>query len=168
MEDRTSEIFSAVLQRRQMFQLAVVSLSSEDRHHLIDGLADSLKKRAVDISGFVKLGGWPQVETWCAGEHLCVILAEGRALPRGSSDAAEELLHSRFAEGGPWHQLAFSLAPAGGPMARQWLARRIKGEAPREKFLSERGTAAMDELYRGEFLTVFALSERPLPPPMPR
>lgn len=164
MEDRSSEIFTAVLQRRHLFQMAVLSLSEEDKHLLLDGLAENLKKRAVDISGFVKIGGWPQVETWCAGDHLCVVLAETRGLPRSSSEAVEELLRARMAEGGPWHQLVFSLSPRGGPAALQWLAQRIKGSDARDRFTNRCGETAMDELYRGEHLTIFALSSRPLPP----
>jgi len=164
MEDRSSEIFRAVLERRQMFQMAALSLSRDDRYHLVEELAETLRKRAVDISGFVKMGGWPQVETWCAGDHLCVVLAEARVLTRSSNDAAEELLRSRMAEGGPWHQLVFSLSPPGGPAARQWLSHRIKDSEVRDRFLHRPGETALDELFGGEFLTIFALSAQPLPP----
>lgn len=162
MDDRSHEILGTVLQRRELFRLAVLSLSSEDRETLVDKLSDQLKKKAIDISGFVKLGGWPQVETFCAGDHLCVILAETRALPRSSSEAIDELFRERMASGGPWHQLAFSLSSAGGPSAARWLAQRIKGTTARDQFLNEIGVTAMDELYRGEHLTMVALSREPI------
>jgi hypothetical protein len=164
MGDRSHEILTAVLERRHLFRTAVLSLSPQDREILVDQLADQLKKKAVDISGFVKLGGWPQVETWCAGDHLCVILAETRALSRSSSEAIDAMFKERLASGGPWHQLAFSLSRAGGPAATRWLAQRIKGGTPRDQFLNEIGVTAMDELYRGEHLTLFALSRDPILP----
>lgn len=162
--DRSHEILNTVLQRRHLFHTAVLSLSAGDRETLIDKLAEQLKKKAVDISGFVQLGGWPQVETFCAGDHLCVILAETRSLPRSSSEAIESLFKERVAGGGPWQQLAFSLSAAGGPPAARWLAQRIKGDAVRDRFMNEIGVLALDELYRGEHLSLVALSREPILP----
>lgn len=161
-QDRSSEILGTVFQRRNLFRTAILSLSPPDREILVDRLAETLQKKAIDISGFVKLGGWPQVETWCAGDHLCVVLAETKPLLRSSSEAVEDLFRGRLAEGGPWQQLVFSLPPAHGPTAGQWLSHRIKAEEGRQRFLNQAGSPVLDELFRGEFLTMFAMSAKPL------
>jgi len=161
-EDRSSEILSTVLQRKQFFRTAVLSLSTEDRELLVDRLADTLRKKAIDISGFVKLGGWPQIETWCAGDHLCILLAETQMLPRGSIESVGELFQVRMAQGGPWQQLVFSIPAVSGSNTSRWLSQRIKCDDGREQFLNRTGETVLDELHRGEYLTFCAISAKTL------
>lgn len=162
MAGRSSEVIQAVLERNHLFHTAIVSLSRPQRHKLVDEVMDALKKKAQDISGFVDLGGWPQVETWCAGDHLCVILAETAVLPRSSGGGVESLFRSRLAAGGTWQQMAFSLSSAGEPAAKRYLAQHIKTASGRDRFLDHTGSPVRDELYRGEHTVLLALSRRPI------
>jgi hypothetical protein len=47
-------------------------------------------------------------------------------------------------------------------MARTWLGDRIKASELRHRFLTLPGGPLLDELYAGEFLTLFAVSSRPM------
>lgn len=162
MAGRSSEVIQAVLERNHLFHTAILSLSRPNRHKLVDEVMDALKKKAQDISGFVELGGWPQVETWCAGDHLCVILAETDVLPKSSGGAVESLFRSRLVAGGAWHQMAFSLSAAGEPAAKRYLAQHIKSSSGRDQFLDHVGEPVRDKLYRGEHTVLVALSRRPI------